>query len=55
MDAFVQARLLVTDRTDDGQALVRVAHEALLRRWPRLQAWLKDDRGFLQTRERVAA
>lgn len=55
LDAFIGARLLVTDRDDTGVAVVRVAHEALLRRWPRLQDWLAEDKSFLQTRERVAA
>ena len=55
LNAFIAARLLVTDRADDGEAVVRVAHEALLRRWPRLQEWLEEDKSFLQTRERVAA
>jgi len=55
LDAFIAARLLVTDRADDGQAVVRVAHEALLLRWPRVQDWLEDDLTFLQTRERATA
>ncbi|BCM92613.1 hypothetical protein IAD21_04495 [Abditibacteriota bacterium] len=53
VEAFVAARLLVTDRTDDGKAVVGVAHEALLRRWPRVQQWLLEDREFLNIRERV--
>ena len=36
VDAFVEARLLVTDRGPAGEAMVEVAHEALLREWPRL-------------------
>ncbi|MDX1934065.1 MAG: AAA family ATPase [Capsulimonadales bacterium] len=55
IDAFIAARLLVTDRDDSGEPVVRVAHEALLRHWPRLQEWLAEDIEFLQTRERVAA
>jgi WD40 repeat protein len=55
LDAFVGARLLVTDKADDGQAVVGLAHEALLRHWPRLQDWLAKDREFLRTRARVAA
>ena len=51
--AFIDARLLVTDRADDGQPVVRVAHEALLRQWPRVRHWLDEDREFLRTRERV--
>lgn len=38
--AFVDARLLV--RGADGS--VEVAHEALLRTWPRLHAWIDEDR-----------
>jgi DNA-binding SARP family transcriptional activator/class 3 adenylate cyclase/energy-coupling factor transporter ATP-binding protein EcfA2 len=39
LDAFVGRRLLVAD----GES-VEVAHEALLREWPRLRAWLEEDR-----------
>jgi hypothetical protein len=31
VDAFVEARLLVADRGPGGEAMVEVAHEALLR------------------------
>jgi WD40 repeat protein len=41
-------RLVVTgERHGDGEAVVEVAHEALLRTWPRLQDWLKEERDFL--------
>ena len=36
--AFVERRLLVIDRDT-----VEVAHEALLREWPRLRGWLDED------------
>jgi WD40 repeat protein len=39
LDAFVGRRLLVADAGS-----VEVAHEALLREWPRLRAWLEEDR-----------
>ncbi|MCZ6846770.1 MAG: AAA family ATPase [Alphaproteobacteria bacterium] len=55
LDAFVDARLLVTDQAGDGTAVVRIAHEALLEHWPRVKKWLEDDREFLQTRARVSA
>ena len=55
VDAFIQARLLVTDRAEDGTTVIGVAHEALLRHWARLQQWLAEDREFLLTRDRVAA
>ena len=44
----------MTDRADDGQAVVGLAHEALLQRWPRLKEILEKDREFLRTRARVA-
>ncbi len=31
----------------DGMPIVEVAHEQLLRRWPRLKSWLDDEREFL--------
>ncbi|MEU0880544.1 WD40 repeat domain-containing protein [Lentzea sp. NPDC005914] len=39
LDRFTSARLLTTGR--DG---VELAHEALLRRWPRLRDWLAEDK-----------
>ncbi len=39
LDAFVGRRLLVADNGS-----VEVAHEALLREWPRLRTWLEEDR-----------
>jgi conflict system STAND superfamily ATPase len=53
--AFVDARLFVADRAEDGAAVVSIAHEALLRSWPRLRAWIEDDRELLRVRGRVAA
>jgi DNA-binding SARP family transcriptional activator/WD40 repeat protein len=39
LDAFVQRRLIVA-----SEGHVEVAHEALLREWPRLRTWLEEDR-----------
>ena len=39
-------RLLSTSE-GDGVPTAEVAHEALLRSWPRLQRWLDQERGFL--------
>ncbi len=51
LDAMASARLV----TVDGQS-VEVAHEALLREWPRLRAWLEEDRdGRRQQRHLMAA
>ena len=38
VDAFVRSRLVIAG--DDG---LEVAHEALVREWPRLRTWLDDD------------
>lgn len=48
--ALVNARLCVTDQRD-GQAVVALAHEALLSTWPELVAWLKEESRLLQLRE----
>lgn len=41
LDAFDEARLLTFDRSPvTGQPTVEVAHEALLREWPRMRSWL---------------
>ena len=55
VDALVGARLLVTDEDVAGHVFVRVAHEALLSRWPRASDIVNANRSFLETRARVAA
>ena len=47
--AFVARRLLTSDR-DRGtrQPTLEVAHEVLLRAWPRLRGWLAEDRAWLR-------
>jgi predicted Ser/Thr protein kinase len=54
VDAFVEARLFFADRADDGRAVVSIAHEALLRSWPRLREWLEQNRELLRVRGRLA-
>ena len=39
LDALVGARLVIAD-----QDTVEIAHEAVCRAWPRLRAWLDEDR-----------
>jgi WD40 repeat protein len=46
LEKLVSARLLVV-RTDQSVRTVEVAHEALLRKWPRLRQWLDEERDFL--------
>lgn len=53
VDEFVEARLLVTGRNDAGDPVVSLAHEALLREWPRLEEWIERNRAFLQARARI--
>jgi hypothetical protein len=42
LERFTEARLLVSDTPDRGEAVVEVANEALLTRWSRLHAWIND-------------
>jgi tetratricopeptide (TPR) repeat protein len=52
--AFVDARLLVTSWDEaSGGVTVEVAHEALIRKWERLQKLLNSDRTFLLWRQRL--
>ncbi|WP_373888296.1 transcriptional regulator [Massilia sp. YMA4] len=52
--ALVEARLFVSELTGDVPTF-GVAHEALLRRWPRVVEWIERHRQALQIRTRVAA
>jgi sugar lactone lactonase YvrE len=52
---LAQERLVVAQRdTASGAVIAEVAHEALIRAWQRLRAWIDQDREFLRTRERIA-
>jgi len=53
VEAFIAARLFVSDLAEDGSAVVRITHESLLSRWERLQRWLAADREHLQVKARV--
>ncbi len=49
IDAFDRARLLTFDRhPGTGEATVEVAHEALIREWPRLASWVEESRDDLR-------
>lgn len=52
VEAFISARLFVGDHSD-GRATVGVAHEALLRRWPRAAEWVQENRRLLTARTRL--
>ncbi len=54
LDKLVQSRLVHLTKgetADDDQ--VEVAHEALVRNWPRLVEWLEDERVVLRRRQRL--
>ncbi|MGL4401328.1 MAG: hypothetical protein ACRCXD_15795, partial [Luteolibacter sp.] len=58
VDGFLAARLLVADLRGtgaDARPAVTLAHEALLTSWPRLCAWLEENRNLLRARARVTA
>lgn len=51
IDAFITQRLLRTSSADTGEGeetVIEVAHEALLRQWPTLSAWLDEERAALR-------
>jgi energy-coupling factor transporter ATP-binding protein EcfA2 len=52
---LVDARLLTAGKDERGDEIIDVAHEALIRGWPRLQRWLNEDREFLLWRQRLRA
>ena len=55
VDALIAARLFVSDEDAAGHVFVRVAHEALLSRWPRARDIVNANRNFLETRARLRA
>ena len=54
IDAYGAARLLTFDVDPfDREPTVEVAHEALIRHWPRLRAWLDEDRDGLRVQRHL--
>ena len=53
VQAFIAARLFVSDLAEDGSAVVRITHESLLAHWQRLKDWLERDREHLRVKARV--
>lgn len=51
-ETFVRARLFVGELRH-GRPVFGVAHEALLRQWPRAREWTQDNRRVLQARARL--
>ncbi len=52
IDALVEKRLLVRD-TREGEAVIEVALESLLRQWDELAGWLREERQQLTTADDV--
>ncbi|WP_333921531.1 winged helix-turn-helix domain-containing protein [Xanthomonas hortorum] len=52
VDAFVHARLFVSELVS-GEPGFAVAHEALLRQWPRAAEWIHENRRLLQAHKRL--
>jgi tetratricopeptide (TPR) repeat protein len=52
VESFIRARLFVGE-LEDGHPSFGVAHEALLRQWPRARDWAQDNRRLLQARARL--
>ena len=49
VNALVDRRLLTMDRDRESrEPTVEIAHEALLRGWPRLREWLDEDRDWVR-------
>jgi hypothetical protein len=56
LDQFGRYRMLTFDRDPlNGSPTVEVAHEALLRNWPRLREWLDSTRARLLVQRRLMA
>ena len=52
LERLAKARLLIVSQ-DGEDRMVEVAHEALLRKWPRLRSWLDDAREFLSGKQQL--
>lgn len=55
VEAFVADRLATAAVGNDGVPEVAIAHEAILRVWPRAAAWIRDNADFLRVRDRLVA
>lgn len=55
IEALVGARLCVSEMDHARRPIVSIAHEALLRHWPRVRDWLDENRELLRARARLAA
>jgi WD40 repeat protein len=54
ISSFARANLFVMDVNQAGEAVVAVAHEALINSWPRVQDWVQENKDFLRLKTRIA-
>lgn len=54
VDQLVVDRLATASAGSDGVPQVAIAHEAILRLWPRAAAWIAENAEFLRLRDRLA-
>jgi WD40 repeat protein len=55
LDKLIENRLVRLTENDAGDVQVEIAHEALVRYWPRLVKWLGDVRADMAVRQRLEA
>jgi eukaryotic-like serine/threonine-protein kinase len=53
--AFIDAHLFVSDQDEHCQPRFGVAHESLLRRWPKASGWSKKNQRLLESRAELKA
>lgn len=53
LQVLTDARLLIVGTRATGESTVEIAHEALIRNWPRARQWIDDNRELLLWRGRV--
>jgi hypothetical protein len=54
LQTLTDAHLLTTGQDEQAKRVVEVAHEALIRHWPRLHAWIDEDRARLLLQRQLA-
>ena len=55
IDALIEGRLATATMDAQGVPEVTIAHEAVLRVWPRAVAWIAENAEFLRARDRLTA
>jgi conflict system STAND superfamily ATPase len=53
LDAYITAKLFVSDRDQAGEPTVAHAHAALLTAWPRVRRWVHGNQEFLREKARI--